>query len=122
MKILNELSDLCEMVKKQAEVGKKYDPTSNKIYETQYTLYSCDIMIGNNCVYLKSDSKTASYLGYNTFNFIQTRNDYFNRQTEDWINNILAKSDLVSVVSERLRNQFFQNATSHIDRLKAQIH
>jgi len=121
MSVLNEMIQLIEMVKKQAEVGKKYNPITKEYSEMDYTLYACDLMIGNNCVYLKSDNKSASYLGYNTFNFIQTKNDYFNRQTEEWLNNLISKSDKVSQISEKTRNQFFKNLLSHIERLKVQI-
>lgn len=119
--ILNELIQLIEVVKKQAEVGKKYNPITKEYSEMDYTLYVCDLMIGNNCVYLKSDNKSASYLGYNTFNFIQTKNDYFNRQTDAWLHNLISKSDKVSQISEKTRNQFIKNLLSHIERLKVQI-
>lgn len=119
--ILNELIQLIEMVKKQAEIGKKYNPITKEFSEMDYTLYACDLMIGNNCVFLTSETKSASYLGYNTFNFIQTKNDYFNRQTEAWLNNLISKSDKVSQISEKTRNQFFKNLLSHIERLKVQI-
>ena len=121
LNILNELIQLIEMVKKQAEVGKKYNPITKEYSDMDYTLYVCDLMIGNNCVYLKSDNKSASYLGYNTFNFIQTKNDYFNQQSEAWLNNLISKSDKVSQISEKTRNQFVKNLLSHIERLKVQI-
>ncbi len=109
------------MVKKQAETGKKYNPITKEFSPMNYTLYSCDLMIGNNCVFLKSVHKTASYLGYNSFNFIQTKNDSFNAQVEEWLNNLMSKSDMVSQISERVRNQFFKAMQLNIDLLKTQI-
>ncbi len=121
IKILEELEGLIDMVKKQAETGKKYNPITKEFSPMDYTLYSCDLMIGNNCVFLKSIHKSASYLGYNTFNFIQTKNDSFNAQVEEWLNNLMSKSDMVSQISERVRNQFFRSMQLNIDRLKTQI-
>ena len=121
IRVLDELLSLIDMVKKQAEVGKKYDPITDKYSDTSYTLYSCDLMIGSNTVYLKSLNKTASYLSYNSFNFIQTKNDYFNRQTEEWLNNLISKSDLVSQISERGRNQFFMSNQAAVERIKSQL-
>ncbi len=121
LKILEELEGLIDMVKKQAEAGKKYNPITKEFSPMDYTLYSCDLMIGNNCVFLKSIHKSASYLGYNTFNFIQTKNDSFNAQVEEWLNNLMSKSDMVSQISERVRNQFFRSMQLNIDRLKTQI-
>jgi len=121
IKILEELEGLIDMVKKQAETGKKYNPITKEFSQMSYTLYSCDLMIGNNCVFLKSVHKTASYLGYNSFNFIQTKNDSFNAQVEEWLNNLMSKSDMVSQISERVRNQFFKSMQLNIDLLKTQI-
>lgn len=122
LKVLTELESLIDMVKKQAEVGKKYNPLTKEYSTMDYTLYACDLMIGNNCVFLESDNKSASYLGYNTFNFIQTKNDYFNRQTQEWLDNLISKSDKVSQISEKTRNQFFNSLLSQITRIKVQIH
>ncbi len=121
LNILQELEGLIEMVKKQAENGLKYNPITKEFSKMSYTLYSCDLMIGNNCVFLKSVNKTATYLGYNSFNFIQTKNDAFNIQVDGWLNNLMSKSDMVSQISERVRNQFFRSMQSNIDRLKTQI-
>ena len=121
LNILQELEGLIDMVKKQAENGLKYNPITKEFSKMSYTLYSCDLMIGNNCVFLKSVNKTATYLGYNSFNFIQTKNDAFNIQVDAWLNNLMSKSDMVSQISERVRNQFFRSMQSNIDRLKTQI-
>jgi hypothetical protein len=52
---------------------------------------------------------------------MQTTNANFNQQNEQWLNNILAKSTLVSGVSEKQRNQFFKSIYKQIDELKQHI-
>lgn len=121
LEILDDLDGILEMAIKMAETGKKYNPIKNKYSETEYSLYGSDLMIGNNTVFLKSDSQQASYIGYNSFNFMRSNNRYFNETTESWLHNIISKSTTLSLVAEKSRNQFFNSIFATIDKFRQQV-
>jgi hypothetical protein len=60
-------------------------------------------------------------LGYNTFNFIQTKNEAFNRQAIGWLENLMSKSEKVSGVSEKNRNRYFAQVAQEIEQLRKRI-
>jgi hypothetical protein len=119
--VVNELEQLIDMISKQAETGKKMVYSKAQFVNTDYVLYCSDLMIGNNCVVLKAGDKVSTYLGYNTFNFMTTASDVFNKQAEDWMQNLISKSTLISQVGEKARNQFFKSNFLQIAQLRAFI-
>lgn len=121
LKVLEELKSLIEMVQRQAEVGRKYNPAKGQYYETAFSLYISDLMIGNNCVFLTASDKQSSYIGYNSFNYMRTTNRFFNEQVEAWLQNLISKSTLVSKVAEKQRNQFFKSNLQRIEAFRQQV-
>ena len=119
--VVDQFAELLKMVHSQAEMGHKMDHAKGTYMPAEYILYASDLMLGNNCVILKADNKQASYIGYNTFNYMRTTNRFFNEQAETWIDNIIMKANPVSKVSEKQRNQFFKNSMGQIDALRKLI-
>ncbi len=78
-------------------------------------------MIGNNTVFLTSDTHQSSYIGHNSFNFIRSNNRYFSEITESWLNNMISKSTPLSLVAEKSRNQFFKGIYNSIDKFRQQV-
>lgn len=120
--ILRELRQLVMDINRQAEIGKKINPLNGNVCDAAYTLYVTDLRIGNNFVFLKAEQKEASYLAYNTFNYMRTTNLHFNAQALSWLQNLIAKSTLVSQVAEKQRNQFFKHNLLRISELEKFIH
>ena len=85
---------------------------------SNYTLYVSDLMIGNNCVFLKSQEKMASYIGFNSFNYMRTTDQFFNLQNEAWMRNLITKATLISSVAEKARNQFFKQNFMQVEGLR----
>lgn len=119
--LMQELTDLMSMVRIQAEYGRKYQPYTKKVLNTAFELYASEVMIGNNCVLLNSDIQNATYLSFNTFNFIQTKNEVFNQQTISWTKNLLSKSNRISEVAEIARAQYFNQRMAEIDELRGRL-
>lgn len=119
--ILDDLTDLIDMVSRQAEIGKKYTPSKGAFTDTNYSLYISDLMIGNNHVFMSAGESGSSYIGYGSFNYMRTANAAFNRQISGWLDNLIAKSTLVSKVAEKQRNQFFKQAIKRIVQLREEI-
>jgi hypothetical protein len=121
LEILADCDGILKMAAKQAEEGKKYNPVNNQFMDTPYDLYASDLMIGNNTVFLRSDSHQASYISYNTFNFARSNNRFFNETTESWLNIIMSKSTLLSKVAEKQRNQFFKSIHQTVQAFREEV-
>lgn len=121
LELLDEFMNLINTIARQAEMGKKLNHLTGQFTNADYTLYSSDLMIGNNTVYIKGENKGASYIGYNTFNYMRTNNSSFNEQVDHWQKNLIGKSTLLTLVSEKQRNQFFKAIISQVDTLRQQV-
>lgn len=121
LEVIDSFKDLINMIQQQAEMGKKMNFLKGQFSNADYLLYTSDLMIGNNTVFLKASDKEATYIGYNSFNYMRTTNRYFNEQAESWIRNLISKSTPVSTVSEKQRNQFFKTTLNKIDSLRESI-
>lgn len=118
LNVIDELAGLLDMIQQQSELGKKMIYSKKQFTSAQYTLYVSDLMIGSNCVYLKAKDKAATYIGYNTFNYMRTINPDFNLETYTWMNNLITKATLISNVAEKARNQFFKKNFQQIEQLR----
>ena len=121
---------LCDEVKKEfewmkliSEKGSKLDSeNSNESELCNFKAYFCDIEIANNCIQVTAENLPGmTYLSTQTYNKLSTSNTDFNRDVERWLNNILKKSTLISLVGEKTRNQFFKRAFNDISRLEDHI-
>lgn len=121
---------LCEKVKEQLDLIQKQAETSTKIisdnksikeFENNYTLYYSEIEIGNNCILVNVENNLSTYVTHNTFNKLITSNQSFCLETEQWLKNMMKKSTLISGVSEKYRNQFFEIAYKLLDEINYKI-
>lgn len=119
--VIADLENMMMQIKQQADVGRKLDIRTGQFSNKEYELYISDLMIGNNTVKIEAEEKRATYIGYNSFNFMRTSNHFFNEQSAQWLENLISKSTLVSRVSEKSRNQFFKNKLDQINQLKQYI-
>ncbi len=119
--VIDEFRDVIRMIEMQSEMGKKLNFRKGQYSPADYVLYTSELMIGNNCVLIKADDKTACYIGYNTFNYMRTNNRFFNEQAETWMKNLISKATLVSMVSEKQRHRFFKTTLNQIEALRRQI-
>lgn len=108
IELLDEFESLVDTIEWQASEGKKMNHKTGEFSRADYVLYASELMIGNNTVYIKGEHQEASYIGYNTFNYMRTGNSYFNEQVDSWQKNLIGKSTLISKVGEKQRAQFFK--------------
>ena len=120
--ILNQLTQLLSDIKLQAEVGKKlFSNTAESGQRADYELYFSEIEIGNNCVLVELGNTKSVYLGHMSFNTIATMNKKYCELTDQWLKNIIKKSNPVSRVSEKIRYQYFKEAFQQIEKMKNRI-
>jgi hypothetical protein len=117
MSILEDLRLLVKNLHRQCDLGLKIRP-GGSVSNTPFHCYVSDLMIGNNCVLVHTNDRKSTYLGYNTFNFMSTGSRAFNEQNEAWMQNLMAKSTLISRTAEKIRNRFFKTLEKQIDDLQ----
>lgn len=115
--VIDQMEELIRRVARQTETGQKigYNGASTGAV---LNVYLCDLMIGNNSIYVSTGESAISSIGYNTFNSILTRNEAFNKQHLLWMDNLKRKSIQISGMAEKIRNQFFKAQLKKIDQLR----
>lgn len=120
--ICTQVSEMIERIKKQAELSCKLDRNGNPTnIENSYALYHSDVMIGNNCVLLSVGETKATYISYHTFNTLLTSHRDFCEETDQWLKNLIKKSNLISGVAEKLRYKYFRKIEELMKRLVDKI-
>jgi hypothetical protein len=120
--VLEELKMMIEDIRKSAERTIKYDRKNPGNRNTgNYAMYQCDLMIGNNTIFVKMGENKAVYLSYNTFNSITTLQPSFVREIEGWISVLIKKSILISGSAEKQRSRLFFTINQKIEQLIAHI-
>lgn len=119
IEVCNSLKDEILEIQKQAEICHKISDQNKDIPEesSSYKLYFSEIEITNNCVLIKLSNIKAVYLSHFSFYTMKTRNDIYCNKTEDWLNQLMKKTTLISGVAEKTRYQFFNRALKSIDEL-----
>lgn len=120
-RVLDDIDAMMQRIARQAETGQKIGMNGAST-GAPFQMYLCDLMIGNNSIYIELGDAAVSFIGYNTFNAIQTRNEHFNAQHVRWMENLRSKSIQISGMAEKIRNQFFKAQRKKIDALRAHIH
>ena len=120
--LCDKLIELLSHIKSQAEYGFKYlyglKPVGR---DGNYKLYRNELILGDNANIVKTGDTKTTYINYNSLNFLQTTNAAFCQETEEWLNNLIKRSSLISSASERQRNQFFLTMEEKVNKLKEKI-
>ncbi|MFO7656843.1 MAG: helix-turn-helix domain-containing protein [Bacteroidales bacterium] len=116
-RLCDQASELVKHLSHMAEKGSKLADTSVQ----NYTLYSSEIEIGNNCILVGIKNLRKVYLTYNTFSKMTTSNEKFCEATHTWINYLISKAILISGVSEKQRLQFVNKIISQLDLTRKKI-
>jgi hypothetical protein len=111
LELLQEYRRMIEMVQGIAETGRKNVSDKNETY----FLYTSEVVLGTNCIYVIMGDTKYSYITFNTLNSLTTNNPEFCEETEHWMRNLEKKSTLISGVGEKQRYQFFSNMFRVVD-------
>jgi len=115
--VCKDVLAMAEHMNKQADISTKFLRKKKQPDESSgnFNLYSCEVQIGNNSLFVQADKLKISLLSFNTFNSLLTFNLDYCIENERWINNLIKKSILISSVSEKQRYQFFKRIYSMIE-------
>jgi len=120
LNLLDQVDQLLIRIARQAETGQKIG-INGESTGAPFRMYLCDLMIGNNSIYVTAGDSVLSSIGYNTFNSILTRNEAFNKQHFSWMENLKRKSIQISGMAEKIRNQFFKAQRMKVDALRKEV-
>lgn len=110
--LLNQLAELLDTVKKCANEGCKGGER-----KTPFSLYLCSVDFENNFMFIKKEDKMSCTIRLYTINSIVTENEALCSETAKWIDDLIAKSILISGTSVKDRIRFFQASTNKIKGL-----
>jgi hypothetical protein len=125
--ICKKLSEMLELVEKQAEKGTKFREEGIPIAigraenEGNFTMYQSEFVLMNNHIFVTAGNTKTLYLTHNTFNSMATTNEVFCCETEEWLKNLIRKSTRISGTGEKQRHKFFKNSQEKIAALVARI-
>lgn len=115
--ICDQASELIRHISNLADRSTKLEDARSK----NFTLYYSEIEIGNNCILVSFNNMKRVYLTYNTFNKMSTGNEKFCNETSSWISSLIAKSNLISGVSEKQRLQFVRKILEEFEDTRKKI-
>ncbi len=114
LQICQQLQALNQTVKQEATEGFKTEGASYRLYENE-------ILIADNTVFAKMGEKRVVYINYNTLNLLTTLQESFCEKTEQYLNNLMKNSTLISTTSEKERNKFFNKLKDRIELFEASL-
>lgn len=109
--LLNEIQRLAERSTKAKVAG----------YENNFMLYNSDVEMGNNYILVSNKDAKTLYIRHHTFNNMITTHDGICCETEGWLKGLMQKSTLISGVSEKMRNRFFEKNRKRIEELRKKL-
>ena len=86
-----------------------------------FQLYLNEVVLPDNTIIVKKGENITTYLSHDVMNYLITTNKGFSQSTHSTISNVLKRSSLISKVSERERNIFFEKMNKQIQALKFKI-
>lgn len=120
--LCEKMKELILHIKQEAELG------YNFIYGMEpngqpgtYELYYNEVVLIGDAVLVRTDHGNTTYLTNNAINILRTTDADFYANTEQYLNNLMSKSVLISSVSEKERNKFFMRIERRIEQLKEKI-
>lgn len=105
--LIDEYLSMVQSIRNCAAAGAKSDRGAFKLYYNEFLLTDTTFLF-------KVGEKRVASITYNTLNILTTSQESFCRETEDFLNNVINKSTLISTVGERERNKFFNQVERRI--------
>lgn len=112
--LCDDLIHLLDKIREEATVGKKSEGGN-------FGMFNNEILIADNTVFARMGSKRSVYVNQNTLNLLLTFQEPFCSQTEHYLQNLMKKSNQISVTGERERNRFFNSMKERVVAFKERI-
>lgn len=110
--LLDEYIVMINDIRHSASAGIKMDGTGF------FHLYRNEFITPDTTFLFKMDGKRTAFITYHTMSILNTTQESFCQETEDYLKNIIKKSTLISTTGERDRNKFFNSIEKRIQETK----
>jgi hypothetical protein len=107
-KVYEALTNVIEHIRVQAEIGCKFLPgenTSSK--KSNFQLFYNRLVLGDNIIMVIANGKKTLYLNYDVLNYMSTQDEPFCNNTYARLRTFMRRATILSTVSEKQRNMFF---------------
>jgi hypothetical protein len=111
--VTHQLRDVLHSIQERAEEADSLHRVNR--------LYLSETAIGNNCVLVKSPAPAMVYLRHQTINTMVTTNPAFCQETDQFMQQLIKRSILLSGSAAKQRNQFFKRIAEPVESLVHQI-
>ena len=105
--LIDEYLSMIGEIRKSAAQGIKFGGGAFKLYYNEF-------LITNTTYLFKVGDRRIASIAYDALNILTTTQESFCRETEEFLNNVINKSTLISTVGERERNRFFNQVEKRI--------
>jgi len=107
-KIYNALRETIEHIRLQADTGCKFLPPENPNYQkSNFQFYYNRLVLGDNTIMTILNGKKILYLNYDVLNYMVTHDEKFCNDVYSKLQTLIRRATILSNVSEKLRNRFF---------------
>jgi hypothetical protein len=97
-----------EHLEAQTECGRKFLPGENlNSKKDNFQLFFNRVGLSDTTILTLHDQRKTAYLNYDVLNYIYTKDEGFCNQVHQRLQTIMRRSTLISSVSEKHRNMFF---------------
>lgn len=117
--VVNSFQNTLNHLQIQAERNTKFLPgDSDLLYKAPVQLYVNEVVIGSNTILAELDGAKVSFIPYNVFSFLFTRDVTFNESVFDGFNRLRSRSTLISGTGEKERSKFFSTMRTRLNELR----
>jgi hypothetical protein len=113
--LYDHLINFIHQIKEEAAEGKKSEGGA-------FTLYQNEILIPDNTIFANIHNQRMVFINYNTMDLLTTHQSSFCEKTEEYMNNLIKNSALISATAEKERNRFFNKIEEKIVARKARLY
>jgi len=106
--IYDALQQVIEHLRREAESGCKFSPGENPDFQkSNFQFYYNRVILGDNTIMSLLNGKKVLYLNYDVLNYMVTQDENFCNEVYLKLQNLMRRATILSNVSEKQRNMFF---------------
>jgi hypothetical protein len=117
--VVDSFEKTLDHLEQQAEKGLKFIPGGSDVtYRSPLQMYINEVVIGSNTILAEVNETKISFIPYNVFSYMITKDVRFNESTFHAFKNLVSRSTLISGTGEKERNKFFRLLKEKVRDLK----
>ncbi len=122
LEIFEELRMMVDHLEGMTETGYKFSKGDKQKKEmAPFSFYHSELLLGNNVILTFTDHWKRVFISHQTFGALVIENNGYCENTEEWLNRIISKSNLISATAENYRIKFFNKVRKQIEEKVKQI-